>query len=107
MKIITHNNDQIHISRVNAKDHIVVAIISGKPTILGKGWNEPNSALSFLILGGDDHDQTITTGNGYDYDDEDDNIEKMILKAINRGNKIEVFEKQDWKNTLRWLIDNA
>ena len=109
MKIITekHSTETIHISEVNAKYHIVVAILSGKPTILGKGYNEPNKALSFLLLGGGNYDQTITTGNGYNYSDEDNNVEKMILKAIDRGNKVEVFRKQDWKNALQWLMDNA
>jgi hypothetical protein len=31
----------------------------------------------------------------------------MILKAIDKGNKVEVFRKQDWKNALQWLMDNA
>lgn len=110
MKIITteQQTSTIHISEVNAEKHIVVAIIGNTPTILGKGYNEHNSALTFFILGStEDYNTTITTGNGFDYSHEENNIEKMILRTIRNGNKIEVFRKQDWKHALQWLIDNV
>lgn len=109
MKVVnTPQTSTIHISEVNQTKHIVVAIIDGRPTILGKGYHELNEQLSFLILGTDEsYENTITRGNGYSYTSKDDNVEKMILQAMNNGNKLEVFEKQDWRQALLWLINNA
>ena len=109
MKIVTtRQTSTIHISEVDQLKHIVVAVIDGKPTILGKGYHESNKELSFLMLGANEPDRLIiTSGNGYSYNSEDDNIGKMILRAMHYGHRVEVFEKQDWKNALQWLIDNA
>lgn len=106
--VTTRQTSTIHISEVDQLKHIVVAVIDGLPTILGKGYHEPKEQLSFLILGTDQpNTNTITRGNGYSYNNEDDTVEKMILRAIHNGHKVEVFEKRDWKYALQWLIDNA
>jgi hypothetical protein len=109
MKIITEQTEKsIHVSKINADDHIVVAIINGKPTILGKGYHEGMDKLTFFILGGDGVSSPMTNGNGYDYSHKDDTVEKMIRKVLaNENNKVEVFHVTEWRAALEWLLDNA
>jgi hypothetical protein len=109
MKIITSqtSHDTIDVSKINGRDHIVVAVIHNKPTILGKGYNQDQSDLIFFLLGTSHNDQCITKGNGYDYSDKYDTIEKMVLRAIDDGHKVEAFRNEDWKQALQWLINNT
>jgi hypothetical protein len=109
MKIITEQTEKsIHVSKINANDHIVVAIINGDPTILGKGYYEGMDKLTFFILGGDDDSSPITGGNGYDFSHTDDTVEKMIRKVLaNENNKVEAFHVTEWRAAMKWLLNNA
>jgi len=108
MKIITTNDSTIHVERIDSAEHIVVANIDGNPCILGKGYDEPTTCLSFFIIGsmalGKGY-QPITRGNGYNIGDDYDTVAKMVLKAIDMGYEVEVFHKTDWVKALEWLIN--
>jgi hypothetical protein len=101
-------NEYIYSDQIT-EQHICVAIISGTPCILGKGYHEPNHRLSWLILGVTDYNHTaiITKGNGYDVSYSHDTIQKMVDWAIDNKYTVKVYKKSDWKQALQWLIDNA
>jgi hypothetical protein len=83
--------------------HLVVAVINGKPRILGKGWNQGKYQLCFFAI-----NDEMTIGNGVQYSNEQDTIKKMVEYVMSFSNtNIAVFTQSDWKAALKWLIDNA
>lgn len=89
-------------------NHLIVAIIEGEPCILGRGYYELPKKLIFFYLYGHGGQKIITEGNGRDFH-ELDTIQKMVEYAItaNNKNKLAVYNQDDWKLALQWLIDNA
>lgn len=101
MKIIMgkQNNDAINVSEIT-EEHIVVAIISGKPTIL-IAQTIYNRDKFFLSIS-----SQVLLSNGY-YNIEESSIESIIEFHLNNGAKIECFHQDEWREALQWLIDNA
>lgn len=85
--------------------HLVVAVIDGKPCILGKPFEKSGRELTFFTLCSITN--CITYGNGYDYSTNEDTPQKMVEYALGMGNKVAVFNQSDWKDALKWLIDNC
>lgn len=87
--------------------HLIVAKIKGFPTILGKS-SESRSGYSFLMLS--NHVSTggsiITSGHGYPMGDYHDTPGEIVRKAMAKGHEVAVFEKNQWKDALKWLISN-
>lgn len=86
--------------------HIVCAVISNNPCILGKGYYEADERLNFFKIGGD-QGAIITRGNGYFSGSDKDSIKTVVTTAISCGHKVEVFESNKWVEALQWLIDNT
>jgi hypothetical protein len=82
------------------EEHIVVAVINKRPSILSKGYKEPYSELSFNIV-----NSRFTTGNYIQGGG--DKIRDKVEWAIRNDHPIAVFKQEDWKQALQWLIDNA
>lgn len=104
MKIILDNSSEktIGINEIT-EEYLVVAIIKNQPCILSKGWNENMENLTFFQLTDD-----FLNGNGFDYGEDVDTIEKSIKEAINtHDSKVEAFHQDNWKEALQWLINNA
>ena len=92
--------------------HTVVGIINGSPCILTKGYEELDERLTFRFISNDplsfpSKGSTGMFGNGYDYGIKRDTPQLMVEHAIGQGHKVAVFEPNEWKNALQWLIDNA
>lgn len=89
-------------------DHICVAVIHEKPTILGKGYNEDSSQLTFRYIGcSTGTASTGTNGNGYDFGPNNNSPQLMVEHALHLGHKVAVFEHNQWKEALQWLMNNA
>lgn len=88
-------------------NHLIVAVINGIPTILGKGYHEKNEKLGFFIL--HNNNVNITLGNGYQLLPTADTPASMIKEAYKKfpGCEIRVYESKDWKQALKFLINNA
>ena len=108
--ILNTENDTILVSDIN-NTHIVVANINGNPCILGKGFGELGKDLCFFLLKNDriftNSSANITVGNGFGYDQNHDTPAKMVKIALENDNKVAVFEQDNWKDALQWLIDNC
>jgi len=101
MKIQTQN-DVININDIT-EEYLVVAVIDKHPCILGKGYRDDSKDLCFFTLNVD-----FTQGNGYDFSEEEDTIQKMVKEVLKEPkSKIEAFHQDNWKEALQWLIDNA
>lgn len=116
MKII-FPTDEAPESFIDLKDvdttHLIVAIVEQNgfkyPTILGKGFEENWSDLSFLMLTDKNNRSVITRGNGFSFDNADDTPSKMLI-ALRKAyplSKMAAFEQKDWKKALKFLIDNG
>jgi hypothetical protein len=79
--------------------HLIVAIINDSPYILRKPWKEKDDAYEWVPF-----DDSFTRGNAFSNSTIRDNVEEIM---DTEGNKIEVFEEEDWAKALKWLIDNA
>jgi len=82
------------------EEHIVVAVISKSPCILTKGYGEPESKMKFT---------TLANGFSYGlgYTTPFNTLKEKVEWAINKNYPIVVFHQSDWKDALKWLIDNA
>jgi hypothetical protein len=89
-------------------DHVCVAIINDRPTILGKGYNEDSSELTFRFIGGSiGTSSTGTNGNGFDFGPNNNTPQLMVEHALYLGYKVAVFEHNQWREALQWLMDNT
>lgn len=86
--------------------HLIVAVLYNKPCILGKGYYEGDEDLSFLILNNAGKNN-ITTGNGHSFTSKQYNPQLMVEEVMNRGYKVAVYEQEDWRDALKWLMDNV
>ena len=108
MKPVLNTKNEIYVSDIDEKEHIVVAVIYNCPCMLGRGYDETRDNLNFFLLGSNNEfNHTITTGNGYNFTHTEDTVQKIVIKAISMGHKVEVFNKQDWRDALNWLMDNT
>lgn len=79
------------------ENHIVVTIINNLPYIYCKGIHNEHKGFSSFYYNLNDE--------GYEHNN--DSLEIKIESMMNRTDKIEVFHKDNWKDALKWLIDNA
>ena len=104
MKIILEkqNTETIHIDDIN-ENYIVVGVISKKPVIAYCNKIRNFKTLEFLIVS----DSII--GNSFDFNGGGVNISDAIKYQIKttKDSKFEAFHQDNWKDALKWLIDNA
>ena len=77
--------------------HIVVGIRDKSPVILSKS-NYDGGKYCFVCL-----DSEFTEQNCYP---EFDTIKGAVEQQMELGEGTEVFEEENWKAALQWLIDN-
>lgn len=93
-------------------NHIIVAVINNKPCILGKGYNQPFKDFAFFIISSNES-ANITTGNSYKADNTiqgtcEEVLRDFLSQHLNSTNrKVAVFNQDDWKEALSWLINNC
>jgi hypothetical protein len=80
--------------------HIIVAVINNNPCILTTHTNGMQNILKFVIVSNE-----ITLGNSYIGGK--NSIKERAEWAIENNHPIAVFHQSDWKDALKWLIDNA
>lgn len=96
--IIKKENSETILTSEITRDHIVVAVIHGKPAILS-GHEDSQDHTKFLSI------EFITNGSyfGGTYC----GIEYAVNAYIGITENIKVFKKEDWKEAFKWLIDNV
>lgn len=102
MRLVENSPDEILIKDVKPELHIVVAVIEGRPCILSKGFDELDNKYSFKALS-----DSGTNGNGYSRKEADFHETIRYYNSDNTLNRLNVFHEDDWKQALKWLIDNA
>lgn len=90
--------DTILINKIT-RAHIVVGFRQDGPVFATLGvYEKQNTAKLYCIS------QRLSDGNAFF---PFTSIYDLVKNMVNKGEKVAVFHENDWKDALKWLIDNA
>ena len=103
MKIVSEKvEEEILVSDITKK-HIVVGVIDGCPVILTLGEFDNFKSLKMMVIS-----EELIRGNSYHHSDiSGGTLGEIIINSKKFCDKIACLHQDNWKDALKWLIDNA
>lgn len=106
MKVVQNIKTEILLSELTQEHLIVGRSSNGEPVILSHGkWlkNIWKGGIFYLISGL----ESITQGNGHRFSGKANSLQEFVEEALHFGWEIQAFKPENWKEALKWLIDNV